>query len=104
LAEGNYNAVGDLLRASHASLKDDLEVSCYELDIMSEAANIHPACIGARMTGGGFGGSCVAIVRESGVADFVAGVSAQYLAATGVEALIWPVSAARGAYATELTS
>lgn len=70
--------VGPLLDASHASLRDDYEVSCAELDVAVEAARAGGA-LGARMTGGGFGGSIVALVpsdRVSGVAEAVTGAFA----------------------------
>jgi len=102
LADGDYDMVGELLRSSHASLRDDFEVSCHELDVMSDAANAHPSCIGARMTGGGFGGSCVALVRESGLECFISEVTRQYQAATGLEGKIRASSASKGASASRI--
>ena len=61
LARGDHAALGPLLDASHASLRDDFEVSCAELDVAVETCREHGA-LGARMTGGGFGGSTVALV------------------------------------------
>ncbi len=74
LAAGDTDAAGALMLASHVSLRDDYEVSCAELDTAVEAAE-QAGAVGARMTGGGFGGSAVALVREAdaaGVADGVA--------------------------------
>ena len=68
-AEGP-TAIGDLLIASHASMRDDFEISVPELDLAVDTA-LAEGAIGARMTGGGFGGSCIAIVRAS-EADAVA--------------------------------
>ena len=59
---GDARALGRLLDASHISLRDDFEVSSRELDIIVEVAAAHPACLGARMTGAGFGGCAVALV------------------------------------------
>ncbi|MCU1538651.1 MAG: galactokinase [Humibacillus sp.] len=64
LEQGDLAEVGRLFNASHASLRDDYEVSCEELDVATATAREHGA-LGARMTGGGFGGSCIAIVEES---------------------------------------
>ena len=61
LESDDLREVGRLFDASHASLRDDYEVSCEELDVATETARAHGA-LGARMTGGGFGGSCIAIV------------------------------------------
>jgi galactokinase len=63
LHEDGPLAIGDLLVASHVSLRDDFEVSCPELDTAVDAA-LAGGAIGARMTGGGFGGSAIALVRR----------------------------------------
>jgi galactokinase len=57
---------GELMNASHASLRDDFEVSTPELDILTSLLRTHPEVYGARLTGAGFGGACVALVRPSG--------------------------------------
>jgi galactokinase len=66
LREGDLGEVGRLFDASHSSLRDDYEVSCAELDVSVDAARAAGA-LGARMTGGGFGGSSIAIVQVGGV-------------------------------------
>ena len=74
LRTGDIVEVGRLFDDSHASLRDDYEVSCDELDVATATARSHGA-LGARMTGGGFGGSCIAIVpgdRADEVAEAVA--------------------------------
>ncbi|WP_459235750.1 galactokinase [Oerskovia turbata] len=79
LRAGRASDVGPLLDASHASLRDDYEVSSLELDLAVEAAR-DAGALGARMTGGGFGGSAIALVpaeRASAVADAVAGAFAR---------------------------
>jgi galactokinase len=76
---------GELLHASHASLRDDFEVSVRELDVMSEIAESHPGCYGARMMGGGFGGCAVGLVRKDVVEDFLAYVEPRYAEQTGLE-------------------
>lgn len=64
LRKGDLSGVGELMTASHVSLRDDYEVSCLELDLAVDAA-LDAGAIGARMTGGGFGGSAIALVHES---------------------------------------
>lgn len=61
--EGDWETAGRLMTASHASLRDDFEVSCEQLDAVVDTALAHGA-LGARMTGGGFGGSAIALVPE----------------------------------------
>lgn len=72
LERGDFAAAGRLMYDSHASLRDDYEVSCVELDDIVEEARGLEGVHGARLTGGGFGGSVVAIVERSRVADVVA--------------------------------
>ena len=70
LVAGNLSQFGELLQASHNSLRDNYEVTGYELDALAEAANGFTGCLGARMTGAGFGGCLIAIVASPLVADF----------------------------------
>ncbi|HJA94828.1 MAG TPA: galactokinase [Firmicutes bacterium] len=78
MKRGDVGALGELLNESHASLRDLYEVTGVELDTLAAAAQAHPACIGSRMTGAGFGGCTVSIVQKSGVEDFQARVTAEY--------------------------
>lgn len=80
LQAGTVDEIGDLLTASHRSLRDDYEVSCPELDLAVESA-LAAGALGARMTGGGFGGSVIAVVPVAGVDDAVAAVDADFAAA-----------------------
>jgi galactokinase len=89
--------VGDLMAASHRSLRDDYEVSCAELDLMVHLAGGKPGCLGARMTGGGFGGSTVNLVEEQHAEAFRAAVAAEYEARTGVKPAIYICDAVEGA-------
>ena len=77
LAAGRVGEVGPLLDASHASLRDDYEVSCPELDVAVEAARAAGA-LGARMTGGGFGGSAIALVDAAAVDEVTLAVAAAF--------------------------
>ena len=71
---------GALMNASHASLRDDFDVSVPALDRLVELLQQHPAVFGARLTGAGFGGACVALCRSSAVAEISAQVLAEYAA------------------------
>jgi galactokinase len=78
LRAGDLAVAGRLMNDSHASLRDLYEVSCDELDLITAFAREHPACWGARMTGAGFGGCAVALVRADGVQAFITEVHAAY--------------------------
>lgn len=80
---GDAEALGELMNASHESLRSDFEVSSEALDVMVECARQHPACLGARMTGGGFGGSAVALVVEGAEGEFMEVVGHCYEEKTG---------------------
>lgn len=84
LTHGDLVAIGQLMAESHASLRDDYEVSCVELDAMAGAAQEAPGCVGARMTGAGFGGACVALVQKELIEKFVAHTLEKYRSATGI--------------------
>lgn len=73
LREGRPHDVGPLFSASHASMRDDFEISCAELDLAVDTAKAHGA-LGARMTGGGFGGSAIALVPADRTAEVNAAV------------------------------
>jgi galactokinase len=97
LDRGDVELVGKLMDESHASLRDDFEVSRPELDAMVEVAREHEGCLGARMTGAGFGGCAVALVERNGAASFVKQVAQRYTAAVGLAPAIYLCSAAAGA-------
>ncbi len=81
---GAWARVGALMQASHASLRDDFEVSCHELDLLVGYASETRGIIGCRMTGGGFGGCVVALVKPEQAAQAGAAIAARYEASTGV--------------------
>jgi galactokinase len=97
LAAGDLAAVGRLFAQSHASLRDDFEVSSPELDAMVEIASVVPGVIGARMTGAGFGGCTVNLVRPDAVAALRDAVQTRYPAQTGLTPRVLPVRAMAGA-------
>ncbi len=96
----NWPAVGNLMYASHASLRDDYEVSCAELDAVVEIAEgigYKGGIYGCRMTGGGFGGCCVALVKADAVDGITKKIAADYKTKTGIEAAIFASRPAAGA-------
>ena len=90
-------AVGRLFAESHASLRDRFEVSSPELDAMVEIATVGPGVIAARMTGAGFGGCTVNLVRPDAVEALRAAVVERYPARTGLTPAVLPVDAVDGA-------
>lgn len=101
LASGNLKRLGDLMAAAHMSYRDDFEASCEEADIMLAEAQGLPGLIGARLTGGGFGGCTVNLVEEEMAAMFAEELKGKYRAATGIEAEIYRCHASAGAHAVE---
>jgi galactokinase len=97
MRRGDIATLGRLMNESHVSLRDDYEVSSAALNAMVEAAQAHKACFGARMTGAGFGGCAVAIVRAEAADDFVAATSNAYRAKTGNKPAVYVCSATDGA-------
>lgn len=96
LAAGDPRAVGPVLTEGHASLRDDLRVSCAELDLVVDAS-VRAGALGARMTGGGFGGSAIVLVEES-AADTVAKSVQEAFAQAGYTApRIFPAIPSAGA-------
>ncbi|GIP12052.1 galactokinase [Paenibacillus macerans] len=85
LTANDLKAFGELMNASHDSLRDLYEVSCLELDVMVEEARKIEGTLGARMTGAGFGGCTVSLVHEDAVERFLAEVGKAYLERTGIE-------------------
>jgi galactokinase len=96
LRERDLARFGKLMCESHRSLRDDYEVSCPELDVMTEIAGGLPGVYGARMTGGGFGGCTVNLVRNEDEGNFRKEVSARYFEATGRRPEIYITDAAEG--------
>ena len=97
LRRGDLWEFGRLMDRSHRSLRDDYEVSCRELDVLVEIAGNFGGVLGARMTGGGFGGSTVNLVRRDALAEFTATVMSEYPRTTGLEATVLVSDAADGA-------
>jgi len=94
---GHLETFGELMYASHASLRIDYAVSCEELDIMVDLASRVKGVYGARMTGGGFGGCTINLVQAEHVDEFKATVAPGYEKATGKAPVIYVTSAVEGA-------
>lgn len=97
LLEGDRVAIGSLMSKSHISLRDDYAVSCRELDAMVEACWGAQGCVGARMTGAGFGGAAVALVDSNLLEPFLKSVELNYREATGIAARLIVCQAGSGA-------
>ncbi len=97
LTSGDLKAFGKLMEQSHLSLRDDYQVSCKELDIMVDLARTAEGTYGARMTGGGFGGCTINLVRADQVEPFKQVVAHGYQQATGLMPQIFVSTAAEGA-------
>jgi galactokinase len=97
MRRGDAVELGRLMNASHASLRDDFAVSSRELDIMVECGRAHPACLGIRMTGAGFGGCAVALIHGEQAESFTSAVAASYHSATGIKPVLYVCTATDGA-------
>jgi galactokinase len=97
LEQGDIASLGALMAESHRSLRHDYEVSCRELDLMVEIASRQSGVRGARMTGGGFGGSTINLVEATKSSEFQRHVSAEYAATTGIQPDIYICEASQGA-------
>jgi galactokinase len=96
LGRGDAKRFGQLMMESHASLRDDFEVSCRELDVMVELACKIRGVYGARMTGGGFGGCTINLVESESVDEFATKMAEGYEKATGLKPEIYICEAAEG--------
>lgn len=98
LNKNDLQRFGELMNASHESLRDDYQVSCTELDIMVKEARALSGVLGARMTGGGFGGCTVNLVQVEQVDNFCAEIEKRYQHATGIKPQIYVSSPSQGAH------
>ena len=101
LKSGNLKEVGRCMAESHLSMRDDYEISCRELDLMVELAQGREGLVGSRMTGGGFGGCTINLVRTASVVQFTTEMRAAYHQSTGISPEIYVSTA--GAGVTEVT-
>jgi galactokinase len=98
LEAGDLKKLGRLMAEAHVSYRDDFEASCREADILVELAAKQPGCVGARLTGGGFGGCTVNLVEAAQAEGFAARLREGYQAATGIDADIWQCHASAAAH------
>ena len=101
LRQGDLARFGMLLSESHRSLRDDYEVTGTELDALVLAAQESPECRGARMTGAGFGGCAIALVRRPETGQFMERVRKKYYSATGLSADFYPFTPENGVHEME---
>jgi len=97
LEKGDLETFGELLNQSHRSLRDDYEVSCRELDLMVDIAQQVEGVLGSRMTGAGFGGCTVNLVRPKILNDFERAIRENYFSQTGIHPRVWVCSVEEGA-------
>ncbi len=97
LKDNKIEEFGQLMNASHVSLRDDYEVSCEEIDILVDLAWKIPGVIGSRITGGGFGGCTVSIVKNEAVDTFIDVIGREYKEKVGHEAEFYVVEIGDGA-------
>ena len=96
LKNNDLKLFGELMNASHVSLRDDYQVSCDEIDVLVEEAWKVPGVIGSRITGGGFGGCTVSIGKEEAVTEFQEKVGAAYRERVGKDADFYVVEIGDG--------
>ena len=97
LKAGDIERFGKLMNQSHISLRDDYDVSCEEIDILVDLAWKIPGVLGSRITGGGFGGCTVSIVKNESVDTFIETIGKTYLEKVGHEAEFYTVDIGDGA-------
>ena len=97
LERGDLRTLGTLMAEAHASYRDDFEASCPEADLMVDLANRQPGLVGARLTGGGFGGCTVNLVEEQYAEAFQTAVAQSYREQTGIEPDVFRCHASDGA-------
>ena len=97
LEAGDIKSLGKLMNECHVSLRDLYEVSCPELNVMASIAQSIPGCYGARLTGAGFGGCTVNLVKRDIADEFAQTLSRGYAAETGIQPEIYITHASNGA-------
>lgn len=96
LRAGDILKLGKILNESHESLKTLYETTGFEPDVLAEAAQSHPACIGSRLTGGGFGGCTISLVESARVDEFESYLLEQYRKKTGYTAVCYKTEISDG--------
>ena len=96
---GDMGLIGTLMAESHLSMRDDYEISCAELNLMVEIAGVQSGVIGARMTGGGFGGCTINLVQADTASEFALSVAAEYERHTQIAPAVYILNASEGVHA-----
>ena len=96
LRMGDLHTFGRLMTASHTSMKDDYEITGLEMDTLAVTAQNIDGCLGARMTGGGFGGCAIALVRKQAIQSFTDILSRRYETVTGLQCEVYATQACDG--------
>ena len=91
IANRDYPSLGVLMNQSHYSLRDDYNVSCKELDWITEASREAVGGLGARLTGAGFGGAAIALVKTANIPDHMAAVRFAFEKKAGYEPVLQPL-------------
>jgi len=97
LKKEDWNRLGELMDQTHNSLRDDYEVSSKELNWLVDWARKHPGVLGSRLTGAGFGGCTVTLIRKENATAFMRALPAAYHAFSGIQPQCWTVTAVDGA-------
>ena len=95
LEDGDIDKLGSILNESHQSLRDDFEVSCEQLNVITDAAKEFGA-LGSRMTGAGFGGCAIALVPIEIIPEFISKVEEKYYSLTGIKGSVFAVNTSDG--------
>ena len=98
MRNGDISGMGDLINESHISLRDDFEVSSAELNTIVEISQGRPGCLGARMTGAGFGGCALAIIENEFLESFTKTVIVRYYKEKGIKPQIYPIRSSSGVH------
>ena len=96
MSAGNATEMGELMNTSHVSMRDEFEITNEELNIMVALAQSLSGCFGARMTGGGFGGCAIALVKDEAAVAFVENIRSRYEKSTGLKPNIYICEASNG--------
>jgi galactokinase len=102
LEKGNWVRVGELMNASHSSMRDDYEVSCDEIDVLVDLAQKYTGVYGSRLTGGGFGGCTVTLVKKNAAPGLIAHIKEAYKAKTGKDCFCFETLPSTGAHLVDI--
>ena len=102
MKSGQWERLGQLMYESHESLSTDFEVSCKELDLLVDLASKTEGVLGSRMTGGGFGGCTVTLVKTDQLESVMSAIAAGYQSETGIEPAMFATNPSEGAHTVSM--